>query len=108
MRCARKRLQGDRHVVVGGLGGQPECVVEEDFVGSGLDEQRRQFAQVGEEGAGEGRAGVGAREVVVGAGGQRLPGQGRVDGGLGLVAAAGLGEVRPGGEDSGRHAAVAK
>ena len=44
-------VEGDRDVGDSGLPGEADGVVEENLVGSGLDDQRRQAGQVGEDGA---------------------------------------------------------
>ena len=41
-------VEGDLDVGGGGLAGEADGVVEEDLVGSGLDDQGRQAGQVGE------------------------------------------------------------
>jgi len=51
-------VEGDLDVGGGGLSRQADGVVEENLVGSGLDDQRRQAGQVGEDGADEANSGV--------------------------------------------------
>ena len=58
MRNQGSDVEGDLDVGDGGLAGEAEGVVEEDLVGSGLDEQGRQAGQVGEDGADEAESGV--------------------------------------------------
>ena len=48
MRYAGGDVEGDGDVGGGGLAGEADGVVEEDLVGSGLDDQGRQAGQVGE------------------------------------------------------------
>jgi hypothetical protein len=75
-------LQLDRHVVLGGAGGQSYGVVQQDLVRTDLDEQGREPRQVGEDRAGQGRGGVGLAQVVAGADLQPLGGQRGIDVGL--------------------------
>jgi hypothetical protein len=73
VRHAGGDVEGDLDVGGGGLLGEADGVVEEDLVGSGLDDQGRQAGQVGEDGADEAAGGVVSGRVVgdPGAGGVR-------------------------------------
>ena len=71
----------ERDLDVGGGGPLREAdgVVEEDLVRSGLDDQRRQAGQVGEDRADEAKRGVLSRRVVGDPGLEGLPAEQRVD-----------------------------
>ena len=56
MRYCGGDVEADLDVGGGGLAGEADSVVEEDLVGSGLDDQGRQAGQVREDGADQGRA----------------------------------------------------
>ena len=51
-------VEGDLDVGDSGVACEADGVVEEDFVGSDLDDQGRQAGQVGEDGADQGEGGV--------------------------------------------------
>src|SRR6266566_9607364 len=72
VRHPRGDVEGDLHVGDGGLPGEADGVVEENFVRSGLDDQRRQAGQVGEDRADEAESGVVPRGVVGGRGLERF------------------------------------
>ena len=57
-------VEDDLDVGGGGLPGEADGVVEEDLVGSGLDDQGRQAGQVGEDGADQAGGGVVSGRVV--------------------------------------------
>src|ERR1700734_4513255 len=57
-------VEGDLDVGDGGLSREADGVVEENLVGSGLDDQGRQAGQVGEYRADEAESGVLSRRVV--------------------------------------------
>ena len=54
-------VEGDLDVGGGGLSREADGVVEENLVGSGLDDQVRQAGQVGEDGADQAQSGVVSR-----------------------------------------------
>ena len=58
VRHPRGDVEGDLDVGGGGLSGEADRVVEQNLVGSGLDDQRRQAGQVGEDGLIRPRAGL--------------------------------------------------
>ena len=64
VRHARGDVEGDRDVGGGGLPREADRVVEEHLVRSGLDDQRRQAGQVGEDRADQAERGVLPRRVV--------------------------------------------
>jgi len=64
VRYSGGNVEGDLDVGGGGLPGEADGVVEEDLVGSGLDDQGRQAGQVGEDRADEAEGRVVSRRVV--------------------------------------------
>jgi len=89
-------LQGDADVVVGGASGKAECVVQEDLVRAGLDQEGRQAGEAGVDRADQTVRGVGTVEVVGGAQAQGGGGDDGVDIGLGGDAVPGGRQVYPG------------
>jgi len=61
VRHPRGDVEGDLDVGGGGLAGEADGVVEEDLVGSGLDDQGRQARQIGEDRADQAQSRVLAR-----------------------------------------------
>src|SRR5262245_59313318 len=66
-------VEGDLDVGGGSLPGEADGVVEENLVGSGLDDQGRQAGQLGEYGADEAGSGVVSGGVVADPGGEVFP-----------------------------------
>src|SRR6266487_3188736 len=93
VRYSGGNVEGDLDVGRGGLPGEADGVVQEDLVGSGLDDQGRQAGQVGEDGADEAEGGVVSRRVVGDPGLEGLWAEQRVSVAFGLHGAAGQGEV---------------
>jgi hypothetical protein len=89
----RGDLQRDLDVGGGGLSREADCVVKEDLVTSGLDDQGRQARQVGEDGADETKSGVLSRRVVGDAGLEGFPAEQRVDLAPGVQGRPGQGEI---------------
>jgi hypothetical protein len=87
---------------VAGLSREPEGVVEENLVGSGLDDQGRQAGQVGEDGADEAESGVTSRRIVGDSGSEGFEAQQRVDLALGFHRRPGQGEIDIRRHDQGR------
>src|ERR1022692_2781611 len=71
-------VEGDLDVGGGGLSREADGVVEENLVGSGLDDQGWQAGQVGEYGADEAEGGVLSRRVVGDPGLEGFPAEQRV------------------------------
>ena len=86
-------VEGDLYVGAGGLPGEADGVVEEDLVGSGLDDQGRQAGQVGEYRADQAQGGVVSRRVVGDPGLEVFPAEQRVGLALGFHGRPGQGEV---------------
>jgi hypothetical protein len=86
-------VKGDLDVGGGGLPGQADGVVEEDLVGSGLDDQGWQAGQVGEDGADQAEGGVVSGGVVGDPGLEVFPAEQRVGLGLGVHGGPGQGEI---------------
>jgi hypothetical protein len=93
VRNSRGDVEGDVDVGEGSLLGETEGVVEENLVSPGLDDQRRQAGQVGEERADEAESGVLSRQVIGDAGFEEFTAEQRVDLALGLQGCPGQGEV---------------
>ena len=64
VRHPRGDVEGDLDVGDGGLPGEADGVVEEDLVGSGLDDQGRQARQISEDRADQAQSGVLPRRIV--------------------------------------------
>ena len=93
MRNPRGDVEGDLDVGEGSLLRETEGVVEENLVSPGLDDQRRQAGQVGEERADEAESGVLSRRVIGDAGFEEFTAEQRVDLVLGFQGCPGQGEV---------------
>ena len=78
VRHAGGDVEGDLDVGGGGLPREADGVVEEDLVGSGLDDQGRQAGQVGEDRADQAEGGVVSRRVVGDPGLEVFPAEQRV------------------------------
>src|SRR5438067_10545905 len=93
VRYSGSNVEGDLDVGGGGLPGEADGVVEEDLVGSGLDDQGRQAGQFGEDRADEAEGGVVSRRVVGDPGLEGLWAEQRVGVAFALHGGAGQGEV---------------
>jgi predicted nucleic acid-binding protein len=76
---ARGDVEGDFDVGGGSLPGDADGVVEENFVRSGMDDQRRQAGQLGGYGADEAESGILPRRVVGDSGAECLWAEQRVE-----------------------------
>lgn len=95
----RPDLKLDGNVVLCGSRGQAHCVIEEDFVGPGLDEKRCQASEVGENGTGQRCVRSGSSQIVGCPGTQRRRCEGRVHSGLRGHGGTADRQVSPGGEN---------
>ena len=86
-------VKGDLDVGGGSLPREPDGVVEENLVRSGLDDQRRQPGQVGEYGADKAEGRILPRRVVGDSSGEALQAEQRVGLSLGVQRRPGQGEV---------------
>jgi hypothetical protein len=93
VRNPRGDVKGDLDVGGGSLPREPDGVIEENLVRSGLDDQRRQPGQVGEYGADKAEGRILPRRVVGDSSGEALPAEQRVDLRLGFHRRPGQGEV---------------
>jgi hypothetical protein len=108
VRNARGDVERDRDVVRGRARREPDGVVKEELVRPGLDQQRRQAAQVGEHRADQRIRRIGGAHVVLYPDREGVRAESRVGGGLGRHAVSAERQVRVRGEQDagGRHREV--